>query len=72
MGTHKAVEFSEATDARELLGMLVGLCSATRFWDGMNGDYPCGEGVFRDDVAREIVDSALARLAELKEAGGVA
>ena len=59
--------FDSAIDKKQVLGMLVGLCSVTRFWDGMNIDYPNGSGVFQDATATDLVNAADLRLKDLEE-----
>lgn len=61
------LDFDDALDKQHLLGMLVDRCSDTRFWDGMNIDYPAGVGTFRASTAKALVDAAARRLNDLEQ-----
>ncbi len=61
------VSFDAKTED-ELLYQLVGACSSTRFWDGMNVDYPYACGTFIDENAKALAEAAKVHLAKLREA----
>jgi len=59
-------EFNELT-VQNLVYVLVGVASATRFWDELPDDYPNGAGTFREGTARKLADAALENWAVIAE-----
>ena len=50
---------SDALDVRSFLTQLIGAASSTRFWDGLEKNYPGTYGVFLEKKAVELVEDAL-------------
>lgn len=59
-------EFNELT-VQNLVYVLVGAASTTRFWDELPDDYPNGAGTFREGTAGKLAEAALENWAVIAE-----
>lgn len=55
----------DAKTIEELFYQVVGCASSCRFWDELPTSYPGGAGTFREDVAKELAEDAIAHYRKL-------